>query len=72
MERKLESLPKWHPYWQSFPNELENRDLNTAVIDYIMSCYHKVEGGFGDFEMEKEAYVSSTAKGLICLGLLKT
>ncbi len=67
----MESLPNWHPYWSSFPNELEYSDLDTAVIDFIMSCYHKVEGGFGDYKTEKEPYVSSTAKGLICLDLLK-
>ncbi|MFX0134590.1 MAG: prenyltransferase/squalene oxidase repeat-containing protein [Candidatus Hodarchaeota archaeon] len=67
----MESLVNWHPYWLSFPNELKCNDLDTNVIDFIMNCYHSFEGGFGDYPEEKDSFVNSTAKGIICLDLLK-
>ena len=36
-----------------------------------MNCYHSFEGGFGDYPGEKDSFVNSTAKGIVCLNLLK-
>ncbi|MFX1449536.1 MAG: prenyltransferase/squalene oxidase repeat-containing protein [Promethearchaeota archaeon] len=67
----MENLSSWHPYWLSFPSELEFSDLDMNVINFIMNCYHSFEGGFGDYLGEKDSFVNSTVKGIICLNLLK-
>ena len=67
----MKKLTEWHPFWISFPDIFEYNRLDMSVLDFIMNCYHKSEGGFGNYPTEKTPFVNSSAKGLICLNLFK-
>jgi len=65
----LKNFEKFLPCWRLKSKSFQIERLNFDAIDYIINCYNKIDGGFGDYPSEQQSYVNATAKGLICLNL---
>ena len=65
---KIAEFTEFHPYWLPLPPRELDLDLDTK--DFILNCYNRSDGGYGNYPTEGQSFINPTIKAIICLLLL--